>query len=195
MQPVTEGSTQLKGAKLKSYQKNLRYYPYYGRGLVQITHDYNYEKFHIKNLDDALKWDIALPIAFRGMTEGLFTGKKLSNYFNKRGNKPKEARQIVNGMDKASLIETFYVAFLGALNHALKTTEPDDVSEDAEKPDGNPLIRDPQVITTVGTGIATSILTSLASPYAVAGLVVIVLSIGIGLYVYLRHKEKWNKGT
>jgi putative chitinase len=52
-----------------------------GRGLPQITGRENYEKFGIAgNPDEALKMDVAVRITFDGMTKGLFTGKKLSDY-------------------------------------------------------------------------------------------------------------------
>lgn len=75
---------------------------YYGRGLVQITWHTNYEKFARilgvpldQNPDLALEWDHALDIMFLGMRDGVFTGKKLSDYdFPAQF---KQARVIVNG--------------------------------------------------------------------------------------------------
>ena len=75
---------------------------YYGRGLVQITWHANYEKFARilgvpldQNPDLALEWDHALDIMFIGMRDGVFTGKKLSDFpFPAEF---KQARVIVNG--------------------------------------------------------------------------------------------------
>lgn len=75
---------------------------YYGRGLVQITWYDNYLKFARilgvpldQNPDLALEWDHALDIMFLGMRDGVFTGKKLSDYdFPAQF---KQARVIVNG--------------------------------------------------------------------------------------------------
>ena len=74
---------------------------YYGRGLVQITWYDNYLKFARilgvpldQNPDLALEWDHALDILFLGMRDGVFTGRKLSDF-----NLPaefKQARVIVN---------------------------------------------------------------------------------------------------
>lgn len=74
---------------------------YYGRGLVQITWYDNYRKFARilgvpldQNPDLALEWDHALDILFLGMRDGVFTGRKLSDF-----NLPaefKQARVIVN---------------------------------------------------------------------------------------------------
>lgn len=70
---------------------------YYGRGLVQITHKSNYDKFGIgDNPDKALEWEHALDIMYRGMVDGMFRKMSLKDldpnnpdYFN--------ARDIING--------------------------------------------------------------------------------------------------
>ena len=92
-------------------KKNLSYYPYYGRGFVQITHKENYEKFGelldidlVKEPDLALEFDNALFILIYGMKKGLFTGKKLSDYFSKNGSNFIGARKIINGTDKSKKI-------------------------------------------------------------------------------------------
>lgn len=75
---------------------------YYGRGLVQITWYDNYLKFARilgvpldQNPDLALEWDHALDIMFLGMRDGVFTGRKLSDF--KLPDEFKQARVIVNG--------------------------------------------------------------------------------------------------
>ena len=89
-------------------EKHLRYYPYYGRGFVQITWKENYEKFGklldvdlVNNPDLALNYDIAIKILVIGMKDGLFTGKKLRDYFNEEKSDFVVARRIINGMDRA----------------------------------------------------------------------------------------------
>lgn len=92
-------------------KKNLRYYPYYGRGFVQITWDYNYKKFSdilgkdlVKNPDLALDPEISTFIAVYGMIHGTFTGKKLSDFFGSGKKNYLGARRIINGTDKAKEI-------------------------------------------------------------------------------------------
>jgi hypothetical protein len=95
-------------------KKNLRYYPYYGRGFVQLTWDYNYKKAAIKlglEEDAFLKEpslvqrvDYAAEIIVLGSLEGWFTGVKLQDYITKTKREYKPARSIINGFDKAQKI-------------------------------------------------------------------------------------------
>lgn len=92
-------------------KKHLRYYPYFGRGFVQLTWKSNYEKFGkllgvdlVKNPDLALEMDNAIFILVYGMKHGIFTGKKLDDYFGDKGSNFVKARKIINGMDKAKRI-------------------------------------------------------------------------------------------
>lgn len=99
----------------------------YGRGLVQITHDDNYERADkeldlngalIRNYALALRPDIAVAILVNGMEEGWFTGKKLGDYLPVRlGTVMQfiEARRIINVTDRAQLIAGYAQSFQGAL--------------------------------------------------------------------------------
>lgn len=108
MQPIKEMGSE-------TYLKSKKYYPYYGRGLVQITWKANYEKFGIRNPDDALTWPVALDVIFRGMIYGMFTGKKLADYITDGHQDYVGARAIVNGTDKAVEIARIADAFRKAL--------------------------------------------------------------------------------
>lgn len=108
MQPIREGGS-------SAYLKSKKYYPWYGRGYVQLTWEKNYKKFQdrvlklfkvdiIKNADLAMLPDVAAFIMFEGMINGEFTGKKLSDYFNSKKTDWLGARRIINGTDRASEI-------------------------------------------------------------------------------------------
>ena len=95
---------------------------YYGRGFVQLTWIDNYEK--AGNLVGvnlvifpglACHLDYATKILVEGMISGLFTGKKLSDYFNDTKEDPINARRIINSLDKAELIAGYYYKFLNAI--------------------------------------------------------------------------------
>lgn len=96
-----------------------------GRGFVQITGHDNYAKFSkilgidiLNNPDLALSDDVAAKIIVIGMRDGVFTGHKLSNYFEPASADWVGARSIVNGQDKAQQIANFGRQFLTALKAA-----------------------------------------------------------------------------
>lgn len=115
MQPVEEGFYLRDPKKIATFQRSLRYWPYFGRGLVQITWPQNYKRFNIKEPGDALKWPVALDVTFRGMIGGIFTGVKLSDFIKPGHVDYVHARKIINGLDKASLVASYATAFQKAL--------------------------------------------------------------------------------
>ena len=105
-------------------KKNLRYYPHYGRGYVQLTWPFNYERADrelglngalVANLDLAMQPDIAAKIMIYGMREGWFTNKKLSDYIKNGKADYVGARRIINGTDDARLIAGYAEKFEKAL--------------------------------------------------------------------------------
>jgi len=106
---------------------------YYGRGFVQITWKANYEKFAnlfninlVNNPDLALEPLKAVKIAFVGMTTGMFTGKKISDFINQNKTDFIMARSVINGRrkvngvleplpDKAELIASYASVYYLAL--------------------------------------------------------------------------------
>jgi hypothetical protein len=112
MWPVTEYGTQ-------EYLQSLEYYPYIGRGFVQLTWKENYERASailgliddrdlVDNPDVALDSLIAARCLFRGCAEGWWTGEKLGDYCN----------------DKDDLIAGYHKKFLDALT-AAETERPE----------------------------------------------------------------------
>lgn len=129
MQPVREGLDVSDAWR----RKNLRYYPWYGRGYPQTTWEENYRKADeklglggslIANPDRMLEPDIAADTMIRGMTEGWFAGDKhgrhtLARHFPGSGRSTsvqrKEGRRIINGIDKAEKIGGEALAIENAL--------------------------------------------------------------------------------
>lgn len=96
------------------YLRSKPYYPFIGRGYVQITWKENYERFGLllgKDLvttpDLALDPEISWQITEIGMRRGIFTGKKLADFFNEKVSDYVNARRIINGLDKAELIANY----------------------------------------------------------------------------------------
>lgn len=84
---------------------------YYGRGYCQLTWEANYARFGtllgvdlVGHPERALDPGIAAAILFRGMIEGLYTGRKLGDYIAGARCDYLNARRVVNGLDRASRI-------------------------------------------------------------------------------------------
>lgn len=105
---------------------------YFGRGYVQLTHEYNYKKMGtwlgidlVGNPSLALDASVAAQIIYEGMLKGMFTGKKLPDYLDGVDEAEAEdlreytaARYIVNGKDRAKDIAKYAVRFEDALRAA-----------------------------------------------------------------------------
>lgn len=92
-------------------RKNLRYYPWYGRGFVQLTWERNYiragEKLGMDLTTDAdavMEPSVSAEILVVGSRDGWFTGKKLSDYVTLQASNYRGARRVINGTDKAAAI-------------------------------------------------------------------------------------------
>jgi len=88
---------------------------YYGRGFIQLTWYELYAKFSnvlgidlLNNPELALEPKYASKIAVIGMMQGLFTGAKLTKYINDKKEDVINARKVVNSLDKADLIKSYY---------------------------------------------------------------------------------------
>jgi putative chitinase len=116
-------------------ETHLRYYPWYGRGFVQLTWrgddkqpEYGYARADkelgldgklMSNPDLAMQPGVAADILARGMGEGWFSGKSCADYLPR--DHPAElhdfiaARRIINGTDRAALVAGYAVEFQKAL--------------------------------------------------------------------------------
>lgn len=112
-------------------KRNLRYYPWHGRGYVQLTWRENYERASRETGVDlttdpraAMQPENAAKILVAGMASGWFTGKRLGDYINFRATDYVGARRIVNGTDKAHAIAGIAEEYEAALASAEKVAPP-----------------------------------------------------------------------
>ncbi|MBX4908171.1 hypothetical protein HJA82_12360 [Rhizobium bangladeshense] len=93
-----------------------------GRGLVQLTHQRNYEAMSVltgidlvADPDRAMEMEAAVTILIEGMLQGSFTGHKLADHLNATTEDWVNARRIVNGTDRAEKLAGYALAFHAAL--------------------------------------------------------------------------------
>lgn len=112
------------GKKLKMSRKpySVPNQIFYGRGYPQLTWYENYDNMGkqlgldlLNNPDLMLKLDVSVDALFIGMTKGMFTGKKLSDYFTSDKSDWVNARKIINGLDAAEKIAGYAKIFYNAL--------------------------------------------------------------------------------
>ena len=103
-------------------KEHLAYYPYYGRGYVQLTWKNNYEKYGailgidlVHNMDLALEPGVARFVLVHGFKTGAFTGRKITDYINNSVIDFENARRCINGKDKAKEIAQLAESYLAKL--------------------------------------------------------------------------------
>jgi hypothetical protein len=94
-------------------RNNLRYYPYYGRGYVQLTWKRNYEKYGdildldlVGNPDLVMEPQTSLFVLVHGFTVGTFTGRKIEDFIFAEATDFRNARKCINDNDKWAEIKT-----------------------------------------------------------------------------------------
>ena len=109
------------GTALYETQNRYWFTGYYGRGFVQLTWESNYQKMGdwlginlVGNPDLALDPHYAAQIIVFGMMNGSFTSRPLSRYINGSNVDFVNARRVVNGTDRASLIASYAQDILNA---------------------------------------------------------------------------------
>jgi hypothetical protein len=91
-------------------------YTFRGAGYVQLTGRANFAKYGIENTPAmALDSELAAVVAIDGMENGVFTGKKLSTYINDKKTDFRNARRVINRLDKAKLAASYAPKYLDAL--------------------------------------------------------------------------------
>jgi peptidoglycan hydrolase-like protein with peptidoglycan-binding domain len=116
-QPVREAYF-LGEPSAENHRQTLRYYPFYGRGYVQLTWDFNYRQYSdllnidlVNQPDLVMRPDISLFVLVDGMKRGVFTGVCLDDYIIGSKVDFYNARKIINGHDEAERIEQYAIAW------------------------------------------------------------------------------------
>lgn len=191
MRPIREAGGE-------AYLKSKKYYPWVGEGLVQVTWEGNHRKFGATKPGQLLTMPIAIGALFDGMIKGMFTGRKLPDYFNGTANDAEGARKIVNGTDKAKLIAGYYKNFTDALEAAREVLLPLDVTKADAKADDKPAGQSGTAITTVlvpaATGLAVPIVTGINNVYALIFAVALLAVSCLAGFMFLSGRWSINRG-
>lgn len=109
MKPVREAF--YLGDRAEAFRRTLRYWPWYGRGYVQLTWEANYRRAGeavgadlIEDPDLAMSAEIAAEVLVQGSLAGWFTAKKLGDYVGIGRRDYFNARRVINGLDSAARI-------------------------------------------------------------------------------------------
>lgn len=99
---------------------------YAGAGYVQLTWKNNYALASKKLRVDLVKYPqrameprIAAMVMFQGMAEGWFTGKCFNHYLNGDRTDFRNARRIINGMDRADDIAVYAQKFYSSISYTV----------------------------------------------------------------------------
>jgi len=133
---------------------------WFGRGFVQLTHLANYKRAGVElgldfvaDPDMVMDPEISATICVRGMAEGWFTGKQLSDYLDLKRSDYVGARRIVNGTDRARAIAEYAREYERALlAEGFGVEKPVPVAN--ERPDGTPPRSNPAKSTTLQASVA-----------------------------------------
>lgn len=97
-------------------------FKYRGRGCVHLTWKGNYEKFSkllsydfVADPDAAAKFEYSVPIMIIGMTNGMFTGKKLGDYLRMGKKDYLSARKVINHTNEQQLLASYAERFESVL--------------------------------------------------------------------------------
>jgi len=195
-------------------KKNLRYYPWYGRGFVQLTWERNYHKASgelgidlTTDPDRVMQPDISAEILVIGSRDGWFTGQKLGDYLTPETSNYRGARRVINGTDKAAAIAEIAREYETALTRDGYSGEkaPTVVNDrrDGTAPRRNPMqstTNQATLAATTGTLAAQSqtvkeTVGSYSETFGIPPqLILVVIVLGALAWIFRERLRKWAEG-
>lgn len=196
-------------------RRNLRYYPWHGRGYTQTTWERNYQRLKqatgvdvIANPSLAMDPEVAVVALVDGAMEGWWTGKKIGDYITLKQSDFVGARRVVNGTDKAQAIAEIAREYDRALKNIGYGVGEKDVPIVNERRDGSPPRSNPAQSTTI-QAVGAAALTTVAQMADQAQAVVARVSDMFGVtpnealalvtlaalaWVFRERIRKWSQG-
>lgn len=210
MKPVEEAFWLSEGWR----KDNLRYYPWHGRGYVQLTWERNYHKAKAETGVDvvsdptaAMRPDVAAQTLVIGCRDGWFTGKRLDDYITIKSSNFRGARRVVNGTDKAAAIAEIAREYDETLREMNYGVEPD-VPVVNDRLDGT-APRTSQTQSTTNLSVFGAGLTMVSTQIEAIKASVAPIAESVGLtpeqgllaagaaflaWIYKERRRKWNGG-
>lgn len=196
-------------------KKNLRYYPWHGRGYTQTTWERNYQRLKLAtNVDviadpsKAMLPEVAVVALVDGIMEGWWTGKKLTDYVTLQKSNYVGARRCVNGTDEAQAIAEIarsYEAALTAVGYGVDEKPAPVVNErrDGSAPRSNQ-VQSSTMQAIFATGLATigqtldsvkGVIAQVSDSLGVSpeGALAIIAALGLA-WIYRRRLQRWAGG-
>ena len=169
---------------------------YRGDGLPQLTGKANFAKFGVQ---PGMSLATSVEVMYRGMLLGLFTGRKLSEYFNATTSNAIGARAIINPDKNGELVARYYEAFLAAYRKAEQAFVEGGRQSAAKVADDVPVTKSGEALTiglgtaagagTAATGLATAAVTGIDNQWALLAfglcLLAFMIAAGVGLKLWL----------
>lgn len=190
------------GGKRYKYVKIVNDHMYYGRGLVQLTHDFNYELWGIlHNPDKALEPAFAAKVLVVGMLEGSYNGRRkgLAYYLDRPEPDWENARRTVNIRDRWQDFERYAQVVKKALVAAQRAyddtkVEVNEVTKEDRITTDKPFWQSTTILSTIG-GAATSVfgtLMGLAEKQPIVATVIILAALGFAAWV-IKERRKYAR--
>lgn len=172
---------------------------YRGDGLPQLTGKEMFLKFGVQ---PGMDLATSVEVMFKGMIGGLFTGRKLSEFFNASTENPEGARAIINPDSNGPKVANYYRAFLAALKAAAQAYDATDElgthPAPAQVADDVPVTKSGAALTvggttaagllTAGGAAATASISGISNQWSLIAFAIVMVTLlisgGVGIWLW-----------